>query len=131
MRGCILYLLPADKLWLDGKLERAQRHALKEQLPLAAVTCIIPELYQEKLPSLQTLEGMLGRYNLPFLVLIGSEAETLPTLVKHVRPVHVYGHGGGRENIADKLQNHPYEWPGTVINTEQLKKMVDKNNHMC
>lgn len=123
--------MPSDQLWLDAKLEAAQQHALKEKIPLATVACILPEEYDQKLPNLLATEVLLSRYNLPLITLIGTEASTLPSLVKHTKPVHVYGHGGGLAGKRVDLKPHPYEWPGIVIKTDELKKIVDKNNYMC
>lgn len=129
--GCILYLIPAERLWIDAKLEKAQQHALEQRLPLAVITCILPKQYGGKLPMLQALETQLSRYQLPLIVLIGTEAATLPSLVKHAKPVHVYGHGGDAAGKRVTLQPHPYAWPGVVIKTGELKKIVDKNDYMC
>lgn len=129
--GCVLYLIPSDRLWLDAKLEKAQRHALEQKVPLAAVTCILPDEYNYKLPSLQALELALHRYELPLIVLIGTEAATLPSLVKHTKPLHVYGHGGEPAGKRVDLRPHPYKWPGIVIKTDELKKIVDRDAYMC
>lgn len=123
--------MPHDRPWLDAKFETAQLDALKRKLPLAAVVCIEPEQYSGKLPYLQAIEKKLGEYGLPLIVLIGSEAKTLPSLVKHSRPTYVYGHGGGGAGGTVKLQNHPYKWPGIVIKTNELKIIVDKKDYMC
>ncbi len=127
--GCILYLLHADKLWLEAGLERAQKDALVQRLPLAVVTCVEPEAFNTKLPYLQQLEKTLDSHNLPLIVLIGTQAATLPSLVKHARPVQVYGQGSGAGNVA--LTRHPYAWPGVVIKTKELKVIVDNKNYMC
>lgn len=129
--GCILYLLPSDQLWCDPKLSVAQQHALKLKTPLAAVTCVLPDTYGEKLPSLRILEATLDRYQIPLIVLIGTEAATLPSLVKHTKPVHVYGHGGEPAGKSVDLKPHPYKWPGIVIRIDELKKIVDKEAYMC
>lgn len=123
--------MPHDRPWLDAKFEIAQQDALKRKLPLAVVICIEPEHYGDKLPYLQAIEKKLGEHGLPLIVLIGSEAKTLPALVKHSKPVHVYGHGGGMAGAAVKLQNYPYKWPGIVIKTSELKIIVDKKDYMC
>lgn len=129
--GCVLYLMPSDQLWLDAKLEKAQQHALEQKAPLATVACILPDEYSQKLPSLKALEVALDRYQLPLIVLIGTEAATLPSLVRHTKPLHVYGHGGGPAGGRINLRHHPYKWPGIVIKTDELKKIVDKDAYMC
>lgn len=129
--GSILYLLSADRLWLDSRLEEAQADAIKRQLPLAAVVCVKPEHYTEKLPQLQHIEMQLEKHGLPLIVLIGTEAATLPSLVKHARPAYVYGHGSETIGRPVKLARHPYAWPGVVIKTGELKQIVDKNTFMC
>ena len=121
--------MPADRVWLDAGFERAQADALKKRLPLAAVTCIPADIYTERLPMLQKLESTLEPYSVPLITLIGTEAATLPSLVKHARPVHVYGHKAEGEMV--KIVSHPYKWPGIVIKTDELKKIVDKNEYMC
>lgn len=123
--------MPSDQLWLDAKLEKAQQHALEQKIPLAAVTCILPDEYDQKLPNLRVLEVTLNRYDLPLIVLIGTEAATLPSLVKHTKPVYVYGHGGGTAAKQVDLKPHPYMWPGIVIKTNELKKIVDKDAYLC
>lgn len=130
-RGCIIYLMPADKLWLDAKLEKAQQHALDEKVPLAVAACILPDEYDEKLVMLQMVEMQLAKHNIPLITLIGTEQGTLPPLVKHSQPIHVYGHGGGLLGGGIELQDHPYKWPGIVINAKELKKIVDKKAYMC
>jgi hypothetical protein len=129
--ACVLYLMPSDRLWLDAKLETAQQDALKQRLPLATVTCIVPEDYIQKLQQLHVIESQLEKYNIPLIVLIGTEATTLPSLVKHSKPVHVYGHGSERAGKPVSLQPHPHKWPGIVIKTDELKKIVDKDAYMC
>lgn len=130
MSGCILYLIPSDQLYFDAKLEEAQRHALGMKLPLAAVTCMPPERYTDSFIELKMLETALAQKGVPLITLVGTEAATLPSLVKHTKPVHVYGQGDGLAGRAN-LQEHPYKWPGVVIKTEELKKIVDKNEYMC
>ena len=130
MGGCILYLMPADRLYFDAKLEVAQQHALDEKLPLAAVTCVPPEQYVGSFMELKMLEMALAQKGIPLITLVGTEAATLPSLVKHTKPVHVYGQGDAPAGQAS-LQSHPYKWPGVVIKTEELKKIVDKNEYMC
>lgn len=127
--GCILYLMPSDMIWLDSKLEKAQQHALKGKLPLAVVTCILPAQYSEMRLHLLSIETALSAYGIPFVILLGGEAQVLPTFVKNVRPVHVYGHGGDRSGSV-RLTPHPYKWLGSVIQTKELQKIVDKQTHM-
>ena len=128
-RGCIIYLLPSDKLWLDSKLEKAQRHALESKVPLAVVTCIRPDIYTEKHLLLASLEAALAPYNIPLIALLGSESDVLPDFVKSARPLHVYGHGGGGPGPV-RLVDHPYAWSKNVIPVDQLQKVIDKNARM-
>lgn len=128
-KGCILYLLPSDMLWLDSKLEKAQRHALESKVPFAVVTCIGPGAYAKKRLLLSSLEATLAPYNIPFITLLGSESSELPDLVKKARPLHVYGHGGGSPGFVS-LSIHPYPWTGSVIQVAQMQKLIDKNPFM-
>lgn len=125
-QGCIIYLLPSDMLWLDAKLEGAQRHALKEKLPLAVVSCLTAKEYNEHRPVLLALEATLSRYNMPFIVLLGKEKEVLADFVKTTRPAYVYGHGGAQAGRV-KLVEHPHKWMSATLPINELQKLIDKN----
>lgn len=116
-------------LWLDSKLEKAQRHALESKVPIAVVTCLRPDAYADKRLLLASLEAVLAPYDIPLVTLIGSEAEALPAFVKNTRPLHVYGHGGGNPGPV-RLDIHPYTWVDSVIPVAQLQKLIDKNTVM-
>lgn len=123
--------MPSEGLWLDPKFTVAQADALKQKLPLAAVTCIEPGEYSTKLTQLLILEKQLEKHEIPLIVLVGTEAATLPSLVKHTQPVYVYGHGGEGPGNSLVIKTHPYKWPGIVIKVKELAKIVDKNEYMC
>ena len=129
--GCVLYVIAPGRLSLDIQFEHAQTDALERKLPFAVVACVPAIDYTHKLKQLQAIEKTLAAYDIPLIVLVGEETTVISSIIKHANPVKVYGQSIESDQTEIKIYHHPFEWPGIVIKTDELKKIVDKNEYMC
>jgi deoxyribodipyrimidine photo-lyase len=95
-KSCVLYIMARDQRLQDNfALQIAQEEALRLQVPLAVVFCLLPragygrrarEHYEFMLAGLQELESSLAQKNIPFMMLIGKAQERLGGVLHHLKP---------------------------------------------
>jgi deoxyribodipyrimidine photo-lyase len=91
---CVLYVMSRDQRVHDNHaLAFAQDLALKQQVPMAVVFCLKPniknrsrEQYTWMIDGLKEVEARLQTHHIPFMMLIGSPDKTLPSLIHHTNP---------------------------------------------
>jgi len=75
----------------------AQKHAVEMKLPLAVVFCLYPksgnrarEHYDFMLKGLFEVESTLNKLSIPFMLVMGSPAKTILSVINHTSPTAIY-----------------------------------------
>ena len=93
-RSCVLYVMARDLRVQDNyALLVAQEQAMRLEVPLAVVFCLLPrtgqrarEHYRFMLDGLQEVETDLAKLNIPFMLLLGNPAERFKGVLHHLKP---------------------------------------------
>jgi hypothetical protein len=129
----VVYVHPVNTLADIPGIARAQSYALNHALPMCVVTNINGSNNQrlDALKSLEDIENMLVKLNIPLIVLIGDQKRVLDGFFHHVKPVKIFTAEPKSNNKNESIKVHPHHWPGTVIPIEGIKELITSDKNIC
>jgi deoxyribodipyrimidine photolyase len=106
----------------NQQLAAAQVRASSQGVPFAVLTYVSEaELHTSpKIQQLQAVEADLARHHIPLITLVGDAQKVLSGAIYHLKPLAVFLEQTP-VGTQERLQTHPYPWPGTVIPVAKLQ----------
>lgn len=129
VKSCVTYVINSLDHVGNEEIGKAQRLAVRDQLPMSVVYCLT-EWDDNVLDKLRPIEGSLGEYNIPLIVLVGPADKTLAGFIHHTSPLNIF-HGGLPNLQKSGLSKHHYTWPGVVIDITRLNKLHKAGQISC
>ncbi len=139
------------KAYNNPAIVTAQNYAAVNNLPLVVIYCL--QLPTKNIQKIKKIESELAIFNIPLMVVIGPDTQTLAAVFYHVKPVMIYvDYEVNKQQLdiyknykvqtikktyknSSVLKKHPIKWPGIITPLDELiynlSSLYDNNQLIC